>query len=147
MNGSAPLSEALHVLVHLAQRPDVRRTSEEMAAWWDTNPVVIRRRLGQLRDAGLVRSVSGPGGGWSLDNDPAAISLAAIYAALGQPLTGPEFEPAVPTCLVAQAIESLLDETKREVERALLARLEQVSLADLVAEAGTLEHPEERKEQ
>lgn len=140
MKRSSRLSAALHVLVHLAQAPEVRRTSEEMAGWWHTNPVVVRRTLGQLREAKLVVSVTGPGGGWTLARDPAEISLAQIYSALGEPVTGPVFEGDSPSCLVAAAIDSLLADTKREIERRLMQRLEDISLADLVSNAGIASH-------
>src|SRR3989338_4222655 len=78
------LSLVLHLLLHLAhsKRP---MTSEEMGASLQTNPVVVRRTLSGLREAGWIRSLKGHGGGWTLACDLGAITLGDVYKALGEP--------------------------------------------------------------
>jgi Rrf2 family protein len=78
MKSSNRLSVALHVLAHLAEQPDATMTSEELARCVRTNPVVIRRTLAGLREAGLVSSTPGPGGGWALARHAARISIADV---------------------------------------------------------------------
>src|SRR5579864_2639388 len=76
-------SMAVHILTLLASTAGGRLTSEIIAASVGTNPVVIRRQLALLREAGLVESSGGPHGGWELTRDPAKITLRRVRAALG----------------------------------------------------------------
>ena len=48
----------------------------------NTNPVVIRRLLGELNRAGLIRAVRGKQGGFMLARDAKKISLLDIYRAV-----------------------------------------------------------------
>ena len=54
MKRNSKLSASLHALVHMAQTPGRAMTSEEIAAWLHTNPVVVRRMVAGLRDAGIL---------------------------------------------------------------------------------------------
>jgi DNA-binding IscR family transcriptional regulator len=64
MRRDSRLSGVLHVLLHMAEQ-DGPVTSEVMAKAMTTNPVVIRRLMAGLRDAGYVRAENGHGGGWT----------------------------------------------------------------------------------
>ncbi len=65
MRRDSRLSVALHALLHLGEQGEVI-TSEALAAMLAANPVVLRRTLTKLREAGIVRAEKGHGGGWSL---------------------------------------------------------------------------------
>jgi len=121
----------LHILVHMAARRDEAMTSELLAGFVQTNPVVIRRAFAGLRDAGIVASTRGHGGGWQLARTPEQISLAEICSALGESLLPFGTEPQAPGCLVEQAVIGALDEFRREAERLLAEKLGRVSLADI----------------
>ena len=125
------LSVALHVLMHLADRRDALRTSEDLARCVETNPVVIRRTLAGLREAGLVRSVAGHGGGWSLARDPEAITLGQVCKALGERLLFAIDLAAPSGCSVQAAVTEALDDFLGDAEALLLERLDRVSIADL----------------
>ncbi len=56
--------------------------SEQVAESVNTNPVVIRRMLMELAEAGLVVSQTGSLGGSRLANDPAKTTLLDVYQAL-----------------------------------------------------------------
>src|SRR3546814_1535501 len=73
MRQDSRLSRMLHVLLHMAQH-DRPATSEAIAKMLRTNPVVVRRTMAGLREAGYVRSVKGHGGGWSIARDLASRS-------------------------------------------------------------------------
>ena len=135
MKRSSRLSAALHVLVHFAQHPDQRFTSESIAVWWRTNPVVVRRTLGGLRKLGLVSSVTGHGGGWALARSADSISLAEIYSALDEHLVA--VEPESPGCLVESAVNRLLSSTWQRLEDQLMQDLASISLADLAGGIGS----------
>jgi Rrf2 family protein len=66
----------------LAAEPEAQQTSEEIARKLNTNPVVIRRVLSLLRQAGLVTSHKGPSGGSKLAKSGKAIRLGDIYRAV-----------------------------------------------------------------
>ena len=79
---SSKLSVGTHLLTVFALRPGEALTSEFLSCSVNTNPVVIRRLLGSLREAGIVESRAGVGGGWSLRLDPERITLLDILRAV-----------------------------------------------------------------
>jgi DNA-binding IscR family transcriptional regulator len=107
-------------------------TSEVLAKAMGSNPVVVRRLMAGLREAGFVRSEKGHGGGWSIAGDLGAITLRDVYAALGSPepfAMGHRTE--APGCLVEQAVNEALDGAFRDAEALLLERMGAVTLATL----------------
>lgn len=134
MKRDSRLSGVLHVLLHMAEQ-EGPVTSEVLARAMGTNPVVIRRIMAGLREAGYVRSEKGHGGGWRLDCDLGAVTLADIYAALGRPsLLAIGNRTEAPGCLVEQAVNAALTDAFDEAEALLLKRLGQVTLAALSAD-------------
>ncbi len=134
MKRNSRLSSTLHILVHMADAPDRALTSEQLAGFIHTNPVVVRRTIAGLREAGIVVSSRGPGGGWRLGRAPGAISLADISTALGETLLPFSTEPESPGCLVEQAVIAVLDDFRAEAERLLAQKLAGITLADLAAD-------------
>jgi DNA-binding IscR family transcriptional regulator len=133
MRTDSRLSRMLHVLLHMA-RHDGPATSETIAKMLGTNPVVVRRTMAGLRDAGYVRSEKGHGGGWSIACDLATVSLLDIHRAVGGPtLFAIGNESDNPECAVEQVVNAALDDALREAEALLIARLGAVSLAELAA--------------
>ena len=107
-------------------------TSAELATCLMTNPVVVRRVMGDLRRAGLVSSAKGHNGGWSLVRPPDAISLRDVYAALGERLlVRTETAEGSPTCQIVRAVNSVMADVLDDAEALLAARLSRMSLADL----------------
>jgi Rrf2 family protein len=132
------LSVALHVLLHMAERPDSSMTSTEMATCAQTNPVVIRRTFAGLRNAGIVSSMKGHGGGWSLACPLTEIHLEEIQRALGERVVALAPADESPGCLVEQAVHRALDEAMAEAQRVLDRRLATLTLADLARDVGHL---------
>jgi DNA-binding IscR family transcriptional regulator len=103
-----------------------------------TNPVVIRRIMGGLRNRGYVHSEKGHGGGWTIACDLAVVTLRDIYDALGGPeLLAMGNRTDAPGCLVEQAVNAALGETFDEAETLLLRRFGEISLAALSADFHT----------
>jgi Rrf2 family protein len=124
----------LHLMLHLA-RDDGPFTSEAIAVMLNTNPVVVRRMLAGLRDQGYVRSEKGHGGGWTLAVDLADITLLDVHRALGGPtILAVGLADDHAQCLLEQAVNASLGEAMADAEARLLARLGEVTLADLAAD-------------
>ncbi len=134
MRQDSRLSGVLHILLHMAEKPEAA-TSETLAKAMHTNPVVIRRIMAGLRDQGYVRSEKGHGGGWTLSCDLAKVTLRDVYAALDSPpLLAIGNRSEKPDCLVEQAVNAALSPVFNDVEAMLLARLGEVTLAQLSAD-------------
>ena len=119
----------VHTLVLLAAEPDVLQTSEEIAQKLNTNPVVIRRVLSLLRQAGLIDSQKGPSGGSRLAKPGKAIRLGDVYRALEHSSV---FHSSTASGVGAGKITSVLDKVFRNAQQALEAELDSTTLAQLV---------------
>lgn len=130
----ARLSRMLHLLIHMA-RAEGPLTSEAAAAMLNTNPVVVRRTLAGLREAGYVISVKGHGGGWSLTRGLETITMLDIHRALGENriFALGAADPA-PDCLVEQAVNESLEDALRQAEAVLLQRLSEVTLGNIASD-------------
>lgn len=131
MRNDSRLSRMLHVLLHMA-RHDGPMTSEAIARMLGTNPVVVRRTMAGLRDAGYVRSEKGHGGGWAISADLDGVSLLDIHRAVGGPrIFAIGNEHPNPNCAVEKLVNEALEGVLHEAEALLVARLGAVSLAEL----------------
>ncbi len=134
MKRDSRLSGVLHVLLHMAEQGEPM-TSDQLARAMQTHPVVIRRILGGLRDAGFVHSEKGHGGGWTIARDLSVITMRDVYDAIGRPgLMAMGNRTEAPGCLVEQAVNAALDSGFREAEALLLTRFGEVTLAALAAD-------------
>lgn len=114
-------------------------TSEALAPKLDTNPVVLRRTMGHLREAGIVRSEKGRGGGWSLARPLGLITLADVYDALA--ITNPfgiGWRSPSPNCLLERTANDAIGAALADAEATLKARLRLVTVAELVDSARRL---------
>jgi DNA-binding IscR family transcriptional regulator len=104
----------------------------------NTNPVIIRRCLGDLRRAGLVGVRHGAGAGWSLARPPGEITLLDVHDAVGQepPFGLHHAEPNL-ECPVGRGIRPALGEVYGGIEQTLRRELAAVSVADVLH--GTLQ--------
>lgn len=110
-------------------------TSEALGQCLGTNPVVVRRTMGLLREAGLVSAGRGHAGGWRIAVDLSTVSLRQLHEALGEPAVfaiGNRHE--TPECLVEQSVNAALDQAFADAEALLLDRFSHVTLADLATD-------------
>ena len=82
MSTNSRFAVAVHVLSLMAWSDEEPLKSEQVAESVNTNPVVIRRMLLDLAQAGLVVSQTGSLGGSRLATDPAKTTLLDVYQAL-----------------------------------------------------------------
>ena len=136
MKRSSRLSLALHALVHLHKQPGEAISSTTLAQCLMTNPVVVRRVLGELREAGIVAASKGHDGGWRLLRPAAEISLRQVYAAMGENLLiRTESDPGDIECGIVRSVNTVMGDFLADAEALLAARLERVSLDDIARQA------------
>lgn len=128
------LAVATHALTLLvwARRAGRALSSAEMARSVNTNPVFLRRVLASLRNAGLVETHEGAGGGYALARPPGRISLADVFLAVqaGAPLLRVHHDPN-PACEVGGGIQMSLGARFERAEAALLDELRLTTLDTL----------------
>ncbi|WP_169953758.1 Rrf2 family transcriptional regulator [Microbispora sp. H11081] len=139
MAANSRLTIATHVLTWLAlahRRGQEVLTSDQVAASVNTNSVIIRRSLGDLRRAGLVEVRHGAGAGWSLARAPREITLLQVYDAVGgEPPFGLHRSEPNLECPVGRGIRPALNQTYGRVEQAIRRELADTSIADVLREA------------
>jgi Rrf2 family protein len=124
---------AVHVLAYMAWKRSEAVTSERIAASVNTNPVVVRRIVGALRNAGMVTVQPGVGGGATLAREPDEITLLDVYRAVedGEELFS--LHPSEPSrsCNVGGNIRDVLRPIFCTAHRAMESVLGQVTIADV----------------
>lgn len=134
MVASSKLAVALHVLTALAYNDGALVTSERLAESVNTNPVVIRRILSELSQAGIVEARRGKSGGATLARPASSIRLVEVYRAVDGMV--PFCLPARsgnPHCPVAACMPGIVNEVIHDVDHAIEERLGKYTVADLVA--------------
>lgn len=107
-------------------------TSEDIARHNATHAVVVRRVLGRLRVAGIVRSDKGHAGGWSLARPADAITVADVYAAIDEPFLRPAPGPrADKGCAIVMALQSTVDAAMTEAEAVLRRHFAERTVGEL----------------
>ncbi|RYD60888.1 MAG: Rrf2 family transcriptional regulator [Verrucomicrobiaceae bacterium] len=140
MAASCRFAFAVHILAVLALHRDSGVTSDLLARSVNTNAVVIRRLLADLRRAGLVSTHKGAGGGAWITRAPEEIPLDVVYRAIQG---GPSFSmhPQQPNqrCPVGRKIEEVLDDVFASAQSALEHALAGRSLADVLEDVAAEE--------
>jgi Rrf2 family protein len=139
MAANSRLTIAVHALAWLAlaqRRGRQQLTSDQVAASVNTNPVIIRRSLGELRRAGLVSVRRGAGPGWTLARRPEDITLLDVYEAVeSRPLFALHHAEPNLDCPVGRGIRPALHGVYAGAEQALRAELVGTSIADVLHES------------
>ena len=133
MAANSQFSIAVHVLAMLAKSGCERVKSDYLAQSVNTNPVVIRRLLCSLYDAGLVVSQTGACGGSCLTRKPEEITLLEVFRAVA---TSEVFSlhPNTPNqeCLIGRNIQRVLSDLQTEIDHAIEAKLVRYTLRDVI---------------
>lgn len=120
----------LAVLAYKAGEPV---TSGLLASSVNTNPVVIRRLMLALQEAGFIETRKGAGRGSRLKRAPGRISLAEVYRAVetDEPFTLHSKRPNQ-ACPVGHCIQAALERVFVSAEAALERELARTNLADVL---------------
>lgn len=132
MKKNSRISVAIHSVLHLSMSKGPV-TSEELGKCQNTNPVLIRRILGDLKKADIVGSEKGHGGGWILTKSPKSISFQDIFEALDDSLLPRPIElEKGESCLIMKSICSTMDEFIEEADLLLARKLSKISIQSLI---------------
>ena len=138
MQISSRFTIAVHIFVCIhVFGGESKITSEFLADSVNVNPVVIRRILSQLRNAGLVNVQRGSGGA-SMAKPPEEITFLDIYRAVECVEEGTLFhfhENPNPSCPAGRNIHRLLDGRLEQVQAAMERELAGITLADVMRDA------------
>lgn len=117
------------VMTSLAQQPARLQSAAEIAADLGLALPTVSKILKALVQHGLLVSLRGAKGGYSLALAPEEISVAQIIAAIEGPIALTECSDTAKLC--EQESLCLVRGNWQRINRAVLAALEQVTLADL----------------
>lgn len=142
MRISSRFTIAVHMLIAMEYfKGQYKITSEFLASSVCTNPVVIRRLLGKLKEANLIKVSRGTGGA-VLTRDATLITLYDIYQAVEEDdADGALFnfhEHPEPLCPVGSCIHEVLDPKLDSIKLALINEMKATTLAELVNKAQTI---------
>ncbi|MED4750932.1 Rrf2 family transcriptional regulator [Brevibacillus choshinensis] len=136
MKISSRFSVAVHILSLLSIDSTAHHTSDWIAGSVNTNPVIIRRVLGQLKKAGLANVRSGTGGA-TLAKDLKEITLLDVYRAVDVVEEGHLFhihEQPNPQCPVGANIQFVLELILTRAQNAMEEILGNVNMEHLVTD-------------
>jgi Rrf2 family protein len=136
MAANSQFAIAVHILTILAEKEGLRVKSDYIAKSVNTNPVVIRRLIGSLVDAGLVVSHVGASGGNEISRCPNKIKLSEIYKAVspGEAFLVPA-KKANQRCPIGKNMASILCELQKEVDSSIEKQLAKHTLREVMEKA------------
>ena len=141
MQISSRFTVALHILTAIDYfKKEYKVTSDFLAGSIGTNPVIIRRILGQLKDAGLI-SVARGTGGCELMKPLNETTFYDVYKAVDLVEEDTLFhfhENPNPECPVGRNIHALLEDKLYDIQTAMENGMKKHTLADLHGEIGEL---------
>ncbi|MDO4167275.1 MAG: Rrf2 family transcriptional regulator [Eubacteriales bacterium] len=134
MQISSRFTIAIHMLTCMdVFQEDYKVTSDFLASSINVNPVIIRKLLSQLKDAGLIEVKRGPGGA-SITKPLEEITFLDIYHAVDCVEENTLFhfhENPNPKCPVGKNIHNILDDKLLRVQNAMEQELSSITIADI----------------
>ena len=132
------ISSRFTIALHIFSCVDVfggerKVTSDFLAESINTNPVIIRKILTQLKNAGLITVQRGTGG-IEVTRDLRDITFYDVYEAIDPVENGDLFhfhESPNPKCPVGRNIHALLDDKLKAIQTAMEDELRKYTLLDL----------------
>ena len=125
---------ALHIFACVDTfKEEYKVTSDFLAASINTNPVIVRKILSQLKNAGLINVARGTGG-ITFTRPPADITFLDVYEAIEPVENGDLFhfhEAPNPACPVGRNIHGLLDGKLLAIQSAMETEMKKYTIADI----------------
>ncbi len=132
--GNTHFALATHVLTALAFNDGRLVTSATLAKSAGTNAAFLRAVMSRLREAGLIETKLGAGGGSTLAKSPRAITLLDVFRATNGNAELKSHDCTGANCAVAKKIPAILDRLESRLDDVLAKELRRVSIAKLVKE-------------
>lgn len=134
MQISSRFTVALHIFTCVDTfKDDYKITSDFLAGSINTNPVIIRKILTQLKKAGLITVARGTGG-IAPTRDLKEISFYDVYEAIEPVENGELFNfhaDPNPKCPVGRNIHALLDDKLKVIQLAMENEMRKYTIDDL----------------
>ncbi|MBB6332929.1 Rrf2 family protein [Chryseobacterium sediminis] len=122
---------AIHIMTLLAKSPQEWLTSEWIAGSINVNPVIIRKEISVLREAGLIISRQGKEGGSQLGKNAELITISEIYKAVkNTEVLGKKNQNPNPACSVGKEINVHLNTLFEETDQLVVKFLGDKSLQE-----------------
>lgn len=137
MQISSRFTIAIHMFACMeAFWEDYKVTSDFLASSINVNPVVIRKILSQLKNAGLIEVARGTGGARAA-RPISQITFYDVYLAVDLLEEGELFhfhEKPSPNCPVGRNIHRVLDEKLARIQEAMEHEMKKYTIADVAGE-------------
>ena len=134
MQISSRFTIALHIFACVDTfKEEYKVTSDFLAASINTNPVIVRKILSQLKNAGLINVARGTGG-ITFTRLPADITFLDVYEAIEPVENGDLFhfhDAPNPECPVGRNIHGLLDGKLLAIQSAMETEMKKYTIADI----------------
>lgn len=134
MQISSRFTIAMHMLSCMEVfKDEYKITSDFLASSINVNPVIIRKLLSRLKDAGLIEVKRGPGGA-AIAKPLDEITFLDVYRAVDCVEENALFhfhENPNPDCPVGRNIHNILDDKLLRVQNAMEQELKSITLADM----------------
>lgn len=137
MQISSRFTIAIHMLACMdIFKDEYKITSDFLASSINVNPVIIRKLLSQLKDAGLIDVKRGPGGA-VIAKPLEEITFFDVYRSVDCIEENALFhfhENPSPNCPVGKNIHNVLDDKLIRIQAAMEQELKTITLADIRAD-------------
>lgn len=134
MQISSRFTIALHIFACVDTfKDEYKVTSDFLAASINTNPVIVRKILLQLKNAGLINVARGTGG-ITFTRSSADITFFDVYEAIEPVENGDLFhfhDAPNPACPVGRNIHGLLDGKLLAIQSAMETEMKKYTIADI----------------
>lgn len=134
MQISSRFTIAIHMLACMdVFKDEYKITSDFLASSIHVNPVIIRKILSQLKDAGLIEVKRGPGGA-AIAKPLDEITFFDVYQSVDCIEENTLFhfhENPNPDCPVGKNIHRVLDDKLLRIQNAMEQELKSITLADM----------------
>ena len=128
---SGKFAITIHILTLLTKFPNDFLSSEFIAGSINSNPVLVRKEIANLKAHHIVESKEGKNGGTKLSVDPAKITLKEIFEMTFETINlGYAKNQPNPDCPVGKKINQNLSSLYTDMNQKVSLQLEGISLED-----------------